>query len=81
MTLLSEIFGNRVISKDLWPPRSPDLSLPDYYLWGAAKVKVYVDNPRSIEELKAAITAYIGCITGEELKKCMAIRFNEYRHA
>jgi hypothetical protein len=69
MTLLSEIFGDCVISKDLWPPRSPDLNPPDYYLWGAAKVKVYEDNPHSTEELKAAITAYIGCITSEELKK------------
>jgi hypothetical protein len=38
--LLSDIFGDRVMSKDLWPPRSPDLSPPDYYLWGTAKVKV-----------------------------------------
>jgi hypothetical protein len=68
MTLLSEIFGDRVISEDLWPPRSSDLSLPDYYLWGAAKVKVYEDNPHSIEELKAATTAHIGCISSEELK-------------
>jgi hypothetical protein len=69
VTVLSGIFGGRVISKDLWPPRSPDLSPPDYYLWGAAKVKVYEDNPHSIAELKAAITAHIGCITSEELKK------------
>jgi hypothetical protein len=36
---------------------------------GAAKVKEYEDNPHSVEELKAAVTAYIGCITSEEFKK------------
>jgi hypothetical protein len=58
-----------LVSKDLWPPRSPDLSPPDYYFWGAARVKAYGVNPHFIEEQKAAITAYIGCITIEEIKK------------
>jgi hypothetical protein len=30
---------------------------------------VYVDNPHSTEEVKAAITACIGCITSEELEE------------
>jgi hypothetical protein len=55
----------------LWPPRSPDLTPADYYLWGAA-VKVYKDNPHSIEELKAAITACTGYITSEQLKKVLS---------
>ena len=30
MNLLKEFFGDRVISKDVWPPRSPDLNPPDF---------------------------------------------------
>jgi hypothetical protein len=33
MQMLSEFFGGRVISRNLWPCRSPDLSPPDFYLW------------------------------------------------
>jgi hypothetical protein len=32
MTLLRDMFGDRIISKDIWPPRSPDFKPPDYYL-------------------------------------------------
>jgi hypothetical protein len=34
MEMLSEFFGGRIISRNLWPPRSPDLSPPNFYLWG-----------------------------------------------
>jgi hypothetical protein len=34
MQMLSEFFGGRIISRNLWPPRSPDLSPPDLYLGG-----------------------------------------------
>jgi hypothetical protein len=55
---LREIFGQKVISKrgDIhWPPRSPDLTPMDFYLWGYLKSKVYISNPVSIEELKENI--------------------------
>ena len=32
MNLLKEFFGDRIISKDVWPPRSPNLNPPDFYL-------------------------------------------------
>jgi hypothetical protein len=55
MTLLCDVFGDRIISKDIWPPRSPDLTpLPNYCLWGTTKGSVYKDNPHTILELKAA---------------------------
>lgn len=69
MQLLDEFFGERIISKNVWPPRSPDLSPLDFYLWGAAKSKVYCDRPRTLNELKTAITAFIHNITQEELRK------------
>ncbi|MDA5927441.1 hypothetical protein M9999_15270, partial [Listeria monocytogenes] len=38
-----------------WPPRSPDLTPMDFFLWGYLKAKVYDTNPRSIEALKENI--------------------------
>ena len=43
MDLLHEIFGERIISKNAafaWPPGSPDLSAPDFFLWGYLKERV-----------------------------------------
>ena len=37
---LNELFGERIISKGLWPPRSPDLSPPDYF-YGEQQSAVY----------------------------------------
>jgi hypothetical protein len=37
METLQELFGNNNISQNVWPPRSPDLSIPDFYLWGVLK--------------------------------------------
>ena len=58
MNLLKEFFGDRIISEDVWPPRSPDLNPPHIYLWGAAKSAVYRDRPRTLDDLQAVITAF-----------------------
>jgi hypothetical protein len=52
-----------------WPPRSPDLTPPDFYLWGTAKSAVYRDHPRKFKELKTAITVYIRKISQAGLQK------------
>lgn len=65
MEVVRRIFPGHVISRfgDVpWPPRSPDLSAPDYFLWGYLKAKVYADKPRNLQELKEAITAQIRAI-------------------
>ena len=51
----------------MWPPRSPDLNPPDFYLWAAAKSAVYRDRPRTLDDLQAAITAFIQSISSEQL--------------
>jgi hypothetical protein len=38
-----------------WPPRSPDLSVCDFFLWGYLKSKVYAQKPRNIDEQKNKI--------------------------
>ena len=47
-----EIFGQGQI----WPPYSPDLSPLDFFLWGYIKDKIYKTNPKTIDELKEAIS-------------------------
>jgi hypothetical protein len=67
-----------------WPPRSPDLTAPDF-LWGYLKSKVYANKPNNSEDLKAAIRNEIQLISNETLAKVMdevlvrcqeCIRFN-----
>jgi hypothetical protein len=38
-----------------WPAQSPYLSVSDYFLWGYLKVKVFINRPRTVHELKVVI--------------------------
>jgi hypothetical protein len=69
MVAIRKVFEDRIISRGLWAPRSPDLSFCDFYLWGNLKRKVYKNNPRSIEALQAEITRVIGSIAMDELQR------------
>jgi hypothetical protein len=67
MEMLKQFFDNRIISKNLWPPRSPDLTPRDYFLWGYLKHFVYSNHPQTIEDLKQNEVA-ISNISQETLK-------------
>lgn len=69
MRFLREFFGERLISKGLWPPRSPDLTPADFFLWGHLKEKVYKNNPHTLEELKRNITTEVNNISVQVLHK------------
>ena len=74
MSLLRNIFGERIISRTSdfnWPPRSPNLTAPDCFLWGYLKEKVHIDKSRTIEQLKSNIRDEINNITPEVLRKVM----------
>ena len=66
---LGEIFQTRIISKGIWPPRSPDLSVLDFYLWGAVKQKVYRSKPQDLHELRDSIRQQIAAISLEEIHR------------
>ncbi|KOC59803.1 hypothetical protein WH47_10771 [Habropoda laboriosa] len=75
MEILRGIFGERLISRNSgfnWPSRSPDLTAPDFFLWGYLKDKVYVNKPRTIEQLKENIRAEIRELMPDTLTKVMA---------
>ena len=74
MDLLRQHFPNRIISKSgdvRWPMRSPDLTAPDFFLWGYLKDKVYANNPQTIEALKENIRHEIAAISPETLRNAM----------
>ncbi|GFV77767.1 DUF4817 domain-containing protein [Trichonephila clavipes] len=52
-------FGeDRIVSRHCrypWPPRSPDLTPEDFWLWRYLKSRVYLSGPSSLSELKDAI--------------------------
>ena len=54
-----------------WPPRSPDLTVPDFFPWGYSKSKVYASKPKTIDELKCSIRDEIAAITPEMLANFM----------
>jgi hypothetical protein len=59
LALLETHFGDRIISLGAeveWPPRSPDLTPCDFFLWGFLKQLVYRKRFETIEELKVEIT-------------------------
>ena len=74
MTLLREMFPNHVISKfgDInWPPRSPDLTAPDFFLRGYFKSVLFKGRPKTLNELKERITEEIHNINPEMTRATM----------
>lgn len=75
MGTLKKIFGNRIISRRgtiNWPPRSPDLSPLDFYLWGFLKDRVYNNKPSTIAELKSNIISEMEKITTDTLGRVIS---------
>ena len=65
-------YANRWIgrgSQIRWPPRSPDLTSPDFFLWGFLKGTVYADRPNSPEQMKERIRTACKNISSELLLK------------
>ena len=69
MVILHEFFGENLISKGLWPPRSPDLTSPNFFLWSYLKDTVYRSNPRDQKQLKMNITRAIEEVNEGTLRK------------
>lgn len=71
---VKEHFKSRVISRKCeieWPPYSPDLSPPDFFLWGYIKDKIYKNRPETLEDLKTNITDVIRGIKRPILRSVM----------
>lgn len=70
--ILQELFPGRLISLRgdvTWPPRSPDLTPCDFFLWEYVKAEVYKVWPRTLEALKEAIEDVIVGIPQNMLRR------------
>jgi len=77
---LDATFPNRCIGRDgptPWPPRSPDITLLDFFLWGYVKDKVFSTPVPGITNLKAIITYAFATITEHMLQNTW--RETDYR--
>ena len=74
-----------------WPARSPDLTSPDFFLWGYLKNKVYETAPTSREDMMqkiinacASITPdmLISCVRSFEVRinKCIEVQGYQFEH-
>lgn len=64
---LDLVFPNRWIGRMghiAWPPRSPDLTPLDYFLWGFLKDRVFRTAPADLQEMKTRIEEY--CLIPDE---------------
>ena len=52
----------RMVSKNLWPPRSADLTTCDCFLWRHLKITVYESNQHRIQELKDNISHAVAAV-------------------
>lgn len=69
---LNANFPNRWIGRGSpligWPPRSPDLTPLDFFLWGLIKSKVYRSRPNNREDLCARIRQACAEVTRQQLQ-------------
>jgi len=58
--ILNKLYGDNWFGthspKIQWPPRSPDLSVLDFFFGGYLKNEVYKEELKNVEELKTKIT-------------------------
>ncbi|GBO12322.1 hypothetical protein AVEN_164676-1 [Araneus ventricosus] len=52
-----------------WPPRSPDITPLDFYLWGYVKQHAYSERINDINNLKQRITDVIHSVTPDVLTR------------
>jgi hypothetical protein len=72
--ILKQAFPGRLISRfgDLhWPARSPDLTAPDFFLWGFLKSRAYVNKPQTLAALKQNIRHECENLSPDVLAKVM----------
>lgn len=71
LSFLQNTFGNRVLSRNAdvqWPPRSPDLTSPDFFLWGWLKSVVYRTPLTTAAQLKRRLRRTVRMAPAAALK-------------
>lgn len=74
-----------------WPPRSPDLNMMDFFLWGTLQHRVYLVENETIDDVANTIADEINEIPAEflqntqenllkRLEKCIEVDGNHFEH-
>ena len=72
--LLTATFGDQWMGQygpTRWPPRSPDLSPLDFFLWGYLKDEVYATPPRDLDDLKVRVENACRQLTPDVLRNVL----------
>lgn len=91
---LVAMFGEQWIGRGgpvEWPPRSPDMTVLDFWLWGYLKEKVYRTAPTTREDMKDRIRRECQLLGEEEVKravqntytrleKCLEVQGRHFEH-
>ena len=92
--VINEIFDENWIGRGgpvAWPPRSPDLTSPNYFLWGFVKERVMAIAPTTPDDMKERIRRACTEITPEMLaevrrsfhqriNKCLQVEGHHIEH-
>ena len=81
-TFLDKNFNGRWIGRRgsvEWPPRSPDITPLDFFLWGYLKSKVFVNRALTLDELRQKITQQCQQIPAEMFKNVQESWINRLR--
>lgn len=92
--ILNRIFEDRWIATNgsfEWPPRSPDLTPMDFYVWGRIKSMVYSSEPTTKENMKQRVRAAFSSLGAAEIRratqsvsdrvqKCLAANGHQFEH-
>lgn len=79
---LRELFGGQIVALNHaveWPPRSPDLTPCDFFLWGYIKSRVYQTPPVDIFDLRLRIDAEFESLKNDQNKVRRSVRTMEKR--
>ena len=71
--MLNRELPNRWIGRDgsiEWPPRSPDLTICDFWLWSHIREHVYRERPQTMQDLAAKIVEAFENIDTDMIKRC-----------
>jgi hypothetical protein len=66
---MHEFFGKRIVGRGIWPPRYPDITPPDFFMWEFLKERVYSNSPLSLDKVKHNAEQTFAKIYPETLRK------------
>lgn len=72
---LDNTLGDRWIGRGgpiEWAPYSPDLTIPDFFIWGYIKDRCYSPSPANLNELRENITNVFNTISPEMLQNAFS---------